>query len=72
MGIKTVTAKVQNNIVGSIAGAGLAWWATKKYTSVSGTWKMVGIALLGAVAGAYAQSMIQAKASTPKKTDVKK
>lgn len=65
MGIKKVTAKVQSNLIGTIAGAGIAYWAGKKYMGVSGMWKTTAVVLLGAVAGAYAQSMIAAKSSTP-------
>ena len=72
MGVKDVTAKVKNNMIGTIAGAGLTYWAVKKYTGVSGMWKMVGITVLGAVVGAYAQSMINAKMTTVKKADIKK
>jgi hypothetical protein len=72
MGIKTVTSKVQNNVVGAVAGAGLAWWASRKYMGVSGIWKTSAVVLLGAVVGAYGQSMIAAKMSTPGKSEVKK
>lgn len=72
MTIKSVTAKVKNNAIGAVVGAGASYWAVKKYTSISGTWKIVGIALLGAVAGAYGQSMISARISSPKAKDTKK
>jgi hypothetical protein len=71
MGIKTVTAKIQNNYIGTIAGAGLAYWASKKYMGVTGIWKTVGVVVLGAVVGAYAQGMISAKSSTPKASTIK-
>lgn len=72
MGAKEITAKVKNNMIGTIAGAGLTYWAVKKYTGISGTWKIVGLTVLGAVVGAYGQSMINAKLTTPKKADIKK
>jgi outer membrane lipoprotein SlyB len=72
MGIKSVTSKVQNNVVGAVAGAGLAWWASRKYMGVSGIWKTSAAVLVGALVGAYAQSMVKAKSSAPKATDVKK
>jgi hypothetical protein len=65
MGIKTVTSKVQNNLIGTIAGAGIAYWAGKKYLGVSGMLKVTAVVLVGALAGAYAQSMIAAKKSAP-------
>jgi outer membrane lipoprotein SlyB len=70
--LKTATDKVKANVIGTIAGAGLTYFAVKKYTGVSKTWLVVSLALLGGVAGAYAQSAIQAKKSTPKATTVKK
>jgi outer membrane lipoprotein SlyB len=70
--LKTATDKVKANVIGTIAGAGLTYFAVKKYTGVSKTWLVVGLAVLGGVAGAYAQSAIQAKKSTPKKDTVKK
>lgn len=72
MKIKDVTTKVKNNYIGTIAGAGLTWWAAKKYAGITGTWKLVGLTVLGAVAGAYIQGGISAKSSTPKASDIKK
>jgi hypothetical protein len=69
--LKNVSSKVKTNVVGSIAGAGLTWWAAKKYANVSGIWKLTSLAIVGAIAGAYIQSGIVAKRSTPKKSDVK-
>ena len=72
MGIKTITSKVQNNAIGAVAGAGLVWWASRKYMGVSGIWKTSAAVLVGALVGAYAQSMIKAKSSAPKAADTKK
>ena len=72
MTTKDVTTKVKNNYIGTLAGAGLTFWAAKKYAHVSGTWKLVGLAAVGAIAGAYIQGGISAKMSTPKGSDIKK
>ena len=70
--LKTATDKVKANLIGTLAGAGLTYFAVKKYTGISKMYLVVGLAVLGGVAGAYAQSAIQAKKSTPKKDTVKK
>lgn len=70
--LKTTTDKIKANVIGTIAGAGITYFAVKKYTGVSKTWAVLGLAVLGGVAGAYAQSAIKAKKSTPKKDTVKK
>jgi len=70
--LKTATNKVKANVIGTIAGAGITYLAVKKYTGVSKTWALVGLAVLGGVAGAYAQAAITAKKSTPTAVTVKK
>jgi outer membrane lipoprotein SlyB len=70
--LKTATNKVKANVIGTIAGAGITYFAVKKYTGISKTYLVVAIAVLGGVAGAYAQSAIQAKKSAPGKATVKK
>ena len=72
MGIKTITSKIQNNAIGAVAGAGIVYWASRKYMGVSGIWKTTAVVVLGAIVGAYGQSMIKAKSSTPKAVDTKK
>jgi outer membrane lipoprotein SlyB len=69
--LKTATAKVKNNVIGTVAGAGVTFWAAKKYMGITGTWKLVAISLLGGVAGAYASSAIKAKGTAPKKATIK-
>ena len=71
MGVNSTIAKVQNNMLGAIVGAGVAYWAGKKYMGISGTWKTVGVVVLGVIAGAYVQSTISAKASVPDKGTVR-
>jgi len=72
MKLKNITSKVKNNYIGTLAGAGLTFWAAKKYAGISGTWKLVGLAVLGGIAGAYVQGGISAKSSTPTASDIKK
>lgn len=72
MKIKDVTTKVKNNYIGTLAGAGLSFWAAEKYAGISGTWKLIAVAIVGGVAGAYIQGGISARLSTPKGSDVKK
>jgi hypothetical protein len=69
--LKTATDKVKANVIGTIAGAGITYFAVKKYANISKTWLVVSLAVLGGVAGAYAQSAIAAKKSAPKKNTIK-
>lgn len=70
--IKEIGAKLKNNPVGAIAGAALAFYAGKKFGKVENKWALAGIAVVGAFAGAFAQSKIKAKSSTPTAETVKK
>lgn len=63
--VKTQFSKLTSNPIGAIAGGFVAFWAAKKYASVSNKWALGTIAIVGAVAGAYAQSQVKAKASAP-------
>lgn len=65
-------AKVTNNPVGAIAGGVVGFYAAKKFGNVSNKWMLAGIALVGVVVGAMAQSMMKAQAGAPKAADVKK
>ena len=60
-----VVAKVKNNVVGAVVGAGAFYWASGKYANVSKMWLKVGIALVGAVVGANVQGMIKARKGAP-------
>lgn len=68
---KKPIAKIQNNLIGTAAGAVVTYWAVGKYAGVSKTWVRLTLTVLGGVAGAYAQSAISAKSSTPKKDTTK-
>ena len=70
--LKQPITKVKNNIIGTAAGALVTYWAVGKYANVSKMWVRVSLAVLGGVAGAYAQSAISAKKSTPSVGSVKK
>lgn len=64
--LKSSVAKVKNNPIGFVAGAGLTFWGVKKYTSVTKMWQIALIAVVGGVAGAYVQGMVTAKAGSKK------
>lgn len=66
-----VVAKVKNNVVGAVVGAGAFYWASGKYANVSKMWMKVGVALVGAVVGANVQGMIKARKGTPTASTVK-
>ena len=70
--LKQPIAKVKSNVIGTAAGALVTYWAVGKYTGVSKMWMRLGLAVLGGVAGAYAQSAIAAKKSAPAAGTVKK
>jgi glycopeptide antibiotics resistance protein len=70
--LKSAANKVQTNVIGAILGAGATYFAVKKYSSISKTYIVVSLAVLGGVVGAYAQGAITAKKSTPSKDTVKK
>ena len=57
--------KVQNNLIGGIAGGGLAFWAAKKYGNVSNMYALAGLAIVGVIVGANVQSSMKAKQSQP-------
>ena len=69
---KKPIAKIQNNLIGTAAGAVVTYWAVGKYANVSKMWVRLGLTVLGGVAGAYVQSTIAAKKSTPSVGTVKK
>ena len=63
--VKKSVAKVKNNTIGAIAGAGLTYYGLKKSGKVSKTWMLIGLSILGGYVGAYAQSMASAAGSAP-------
>ena len=65
--VKKGVAKLKNNPIGAIAGAGLTYYGLKKSGKVKKTWVLIALSVLGGYAGAYAQSMASAAGSAPKK-----
>lgn len=63
--IKVQFNKLTNNPIGAIAGGYAAFWLAKRYGKVANNWALAGLAVVGAVAGAMAQSNLKAKASAP-------
>lgn len=69
--IKEGVAKVTNNAIGALAGAGIAFFAAKKFGKVQNKWALAGITIVGIFAGALAQSKIKASKSKPNAATVK-
>lgn len=70
--VKEQVAKVTGNPVGAIGGGVVAFLAAKKLGKVNNKWALVGITLVGVVAGALIQAKIKAKKSQPTATTVQK
>ena len=68
---KEQLTKVQNNLIGGIAGGGLAFWAAKKYGDISNMYALAGLAIVGVIVGANVQSGMKAKKSQPTGATVK-
>tara|TARA_R110000823_G_scaffold67016_2_gene156516 strand:+ start:463 stop:678 length:216 start_codon:yes stop_codon:yes gene_type:complete len=64
--LKTTMAKVKNNPIGAIAGAGLTYYGLKKSGKVTKMWMLISLTAVGAVVGAIAQSKMGAMSSTSK------
>lgn len=58
-------AKVTNNPIGAVVGGVAGYYAAKKFTNITNVWAIIGIAALGVIVGANAQSMLKAQSSTP-------
>lgn len=69
--LKSNFNKVKNNPISSLAGAGAAFWAAKKYANVKNTYILVGIALVGAIVGANVSYTVKTKMNAPTKADTK-
>ena len=65
--VKKTTAKVRNNPIGLVVGAGAGYFLAKKYGKVSKPWKLIACAVVGGVVGAHVNSFITAKRSAPTK-----
>lgn len=64
--MKQAKTIILSNPVGAVVGAGATYLGLKKYSSVSKWWMIIGISLVGGVAGAYAQRMMKAKSGSQK------
>jgi|APGre2960657404_1045060.scaffolds.fasta_scaffold00147_43 hypothetical protein len=62
--------KITNNPVGSIGGAILTYWMFKKFSSINNKYLLIGLTVVGAIAGASIQSDMKAKKSVPTKETV--
>jgi len=69
--IRQQTAKITNNPLGAIVGGVAFYFGSKKYAKVSNPWLLGGLALVGVVVGAMAQSAMKSKGQ-PTAADVKK
>ena len=69
--LKTNFNKVKNNPISSLAGAGAAFWAAKKYGKVQNMYLLIGLAVAGAVIGANVSYTVKTKTNAPTKADTK-
>lgn len=63
--IKDNVAKIKNNPVGAVVGAGAGYLVATKLVKTANIWLQVGIAVIGGVTGALVQSKIKARKSQP-------
>ena len=65
---KKVSAYIQANVIGAVVGAGATYLGTKKFMPGKKWYVTLGVVLLGAYGGAFAQQKIQAKIGSNKST----
>tara|TARA_R110000751_G_scaffold283729_2_gene387145 strand:+ start:495 stop:728 length:234 start_codon:yes stop_codon:yes gene_type:complete len=63
---KQAVAIMKNNYIGALLGVGATYMYVTKKTSITKMYMIVGISLLGGVAGGYAQSMLGSKSGSIK------
>jgi general stress protein CsbA len=68
--MKEQVAKVTSNPIGAVVGGVAVFMAAKKLGKVTNKWALIGLTVVGVVAGALAQNAIKAKKSEPKKDTV--
>jgi F0F1-type ATP synthase assembly protein I len=56
--IKNQISKVTSNAIGSVVGGVATYYIAKKHFHVEKTWMLVGLSIVGIIAGATAQSVI--------------
>lgn len=62
--MKDQLKKVTNNPIGAIAGGVAVFYGAKKFANVENKFVLIGLALVGAVAGAMIQAKIKDKGIT--------
>jgi outer membrane lipoprotein SlyB len=72
MDIKKQVSKITANPIGLIAGAGVAYMATKKLYKGGNKYVLMGATVVGAITGAMLQAAYKAKKGTVTATTVKK
>ena len=70
--IKSSVSTIKSNFIGAAVGAGVGYYASKKFGKVENKWALIGLTIVGAVAGAMAQAKFAAKKSAPTAATVKK
>lgn len=68
--MKENVAKVTGNPIGAIVGGAAAFLAAKKLGKVENKWVLIGLTVVGAVAGALVQAKMKAKKGAPTSTTV--
>ena len=69
--IKTNVNKIKNNPIGAVAGAAAMFFGAKKYAKIQNNYVLVGLAIVGAIAGANASFYFKTRANAPKASDTK-
>lgn len=72
MDIKKQVSKITANPLGLVAGAGVAYMATKKFYKGGNKFVLIGATIAGGIAGALAQAAYKAKKGAVTATTVKK
>lgn len=70
--IKSSVSNIKSHLIGAALGAGVGYYASKKFGKVENKWALIGLTVVGAVLGATVQGKIAAKKSAPTAATVKK
>jgi F0F1-type ATP synthase assembly protein I len=63
--MKEQVTKITNNIPGTLIGAGVVYFGVKKFANVENKWVLIGLTVVGGLAGAMVQAKMKAKAGAP-------
>jgi hypothetical protein len=63
MTVKSIGSSVSSNVVGAIAGGVILYFVAKKALKVENKFAVAGLAIVGVIAGAMAQSKFASKAT---------